>query len=236
MNINKQVVIITGGSKGIGKGLALALAAQGARLLLTARGEEALAETARAAEEKGAEVLTLQADVRSPEDAEKTIGLAMEKWGRIDVLINNAGYGRRISVEEMSVEQWDDMFATNCRGPFLLTRLVAPIMRRQKQGTFVNISSLAGKNPVPDMPCYAATKWALDGFSKSLMQVLRKDNIRMILVHPGSTLTHFSDNPEKDDMAERILTIQDVADMVTQALRLPGTAMVSEIDLRPTNP
>ena len=236
MELNNCVALVTGGSKGIGYGIAEALAHEGARLVISARGTEDLATAASRLRERGAEVCAVAGDVGEVDDAERMVAAATEKWGRLDLVVNNAGFGRRQALEEMSVQEWDRMFQTNVRGVFLVTRRAIPIMREQGGGTIVNISSLAGKNDVPTMPCYAATKWALDGLTKSLMGAVRGDGIRMVLVHPGSTVSSFSDDPTKKDREARILHPDDIAEVLVAALRRPDRAMVSEIDLRPTNP
>lgn len=164
------------------------------------------------------------------------VAAAVESFGRLDILINNAGVGYRGSIDEMAVGDWDRLFRTNVRGPFLLVRNAAPHMKNEGGGTIVNIASLAGKNPVPNMACYAATKWALHGFSVSIMGELRKHNIRVILVNPGSTASEFSQPTTDPEKRERILQPDDIASVLVEALKRPDRAMVSEIDLRPTNP
>lgn len=234
MELKNAACLITGGSKGIGLGLARALAARGARLTLCARGAEALEAARTELEKLGAEVQTLAADVGEEADAERVVAEAVGRWGRLDLLVNNAGVGASGPVEEIAVEDWDRLFRTNVRGPFLLTRQAVPHFKRQGGGTIVNVSSLAGKNPVPNMAAYAASKWALDGFTQSILGELRRHDIRVVLVHPGSTASEFG-GPVSREKQERILQPDDIAAMVVTALALPDRAMVSEIDLRPTN-
>jgi NAD(P)-dependent dehydrogenase (short-subunit alcohol dehydrogenase family) len=236
MDLKGSVALVTGGSKGIGKGIARALAAEGCRLVITARSPGPLEDTSRALAHTGAEVVAVSGDVGVEEDAEKMVNAAIENFGRLDLLINNAGIGHRGPIEEMDVSDWDNLFRTNVRGPFLLVKNAIPQMKKQGGGTIVNVASLAGKNPVPDMACYAATKWALQGFSASIMGEVRNHNIRTILVNPGSTATEFSPPPTEPEKRERILQPEDVAAVLVEALKRPDRAMVSEIDLRPTNP
>jgi NAD(P)-dependent dehydrogenase (short-subunit alcohol dehydrogenase family) len=236
MDLRNSVALITGGSKGIGKGIAQAMAAEGCRLVITARSPGPLEDTSRALAHAGAEVVAVSGDVGSEEDTEKMVNAAIENFGRLDILVNNAGIGHKGPVEEMAARDWDDLFRTNVRGPFLLVKSTIPYMKKQGSGTIVNVASLAGKNPVPGMACYAATKWALHGFSVSIMGELRKHNIRTILVNPGSTATEFSPPPTEPEKRMRILQPEDVASILLEALKRPDRAMVSEIDLRPTNP
>jgi 3-oxoacyl-[acyl-carrier protein] reductase len=236
MELDGAVALVTGGSKGIGLAIAESLAAENCRLVISARGEADLAEAAHELRAKGAEVQTVAGDVGDEVDAARMLEAATKTWGRIDLLVNNAGVSHHGPVEETPLDVWDNMFRTNVRGPFLLIRGAAPHMREQGGGTIVNVSSLAGKNPVPNMAGYAATKWALNGFSSSILGELRRDNIRIIVVNPGSTATKLLSRPDKLDRIDRILQPVEVAETLLQALKLPDRALVSEIDIRPTIP
>ncbi len=153
---------------------------------------------------------------------------------RIDVLVNNAGFGIFKPVAETSVDDFDRLFDVNMRGTFIATREALRYMIEQNDGVIINIASLAGKNGVENGAIYAATKWAVLGFGKSLMLEVRKHNIRVITICPGSTDTGFGSgsHPNRD----KILRPEDVAEAAVLAASLPARAMMSEIDLRPTNP
>lgn len=236
MELKDSVALVTGASRGIGRGIAAALAREGARLVISARGADALDEAHRELEQQGTDVRAVVGDVGDERQAAAMVTAALDSWGRLDLLVNNAGVGYRGAIEEMPTEQFDRLFQTNVRGPFLLIKAAVPQMKKQGGGTIVNISSLAGKNPVPNMAAYAASKWALHGLSMSILGELRRDKIRIIIVSPGSTASNFNVRPEKRAKADRILQPADIAEALIAALKLPARAMVSEIDLRPTDP
>jgi len=157
----------------------------------------------------------------------------MHTHGTVDILVNNAGVGVFKPVAELSVAEFDTMWATNMRGVFLLTKEVLPHMMRAKRGEIVNIASLAGKNSFKGGAGYCATKWALRGFAGSLMLEVREHNIRVVTVFPGSVETAFSASGKKGG---NITQPEDVADAVLFAVTSPQRSMFSEIDVRPTNP
>jgi 3-oxoacyl-[acyl-carrier protein] reductase len=233
MKLKNCTAVVTGASKGIGLAIAEALADEGARLIVNARTSEALEGAAGKLRGKGVEVRAVAGDVGD----ERTVGRIVEAAsGRLDLLVNNAGIGLKGPVEEMTTEDFDRVVRTNLRGPFLLTRAAIPIMRGQEGGTIVNVASLAGKNAVPNRAAYAMTKWGLIGFGRSVMGEIRKHNIRILTVAPGSTMTEFGHGSEKLSEAPRLVQPSDVAAVVVQALKLPDRATVSEFEIRPTNP
>jgi 3-oxoacyl-[acyl-carrier protein] reductase len=157
--------------------------------------------------------------------------------GEIGVLVNNAGVLIARPIEELTLEDWDTTMATNLRSLFLTTRAVLPAMRARGAGTIVNLASLAGRNGFVGGTAYAASKHAVLGFSRSLMLEVRKEGIRVIAVCPGSVDTGMlRDQPMLQSKPDRILRPEDVAETIVHAVRLPERAMVSEVDIRPTNP
>jgi NAD(P)-dependent dehydrogenase (short-subunit alcohol dehydrogenase family) len=225
--------IVTGGSRGIGRGIAEALAREGAGVTICGRDEAAVRSAVAAMKQAGLNVQGIAADVSRPEDVKALADLALARSGSVDILVNNAGLGTFRPVAEMSVEEFDTMWSVNMRGVFLATRAVLPSMIAQKRGDIVNIASLAGKNTFKGGAGYAATKWALRGFSGCLMLEVREHNIRVVTVCPGSVDTAFSSTGKK---GENIPQSSDVADAVVFAVTAPARAMFSEIDLRPTRP
>jgi len=234
MSLQNQVAIVTGASKGIGKAITLSFAKEKMNVVLAARTKSDLEKTAGEVEELGGKALVIPADVSRGQAVEQMITKTIEAFGKIDVLINNAGMGVFAPVDELQTQDFDRMFAINMRGVFLCTRAVLPHMKKQKSGAIINISSLAGKNFFKGGAGYAATKWALNGFTKCLMLEAREYDIRVSVVCPGSVATEFSPDSGKDPA--KILQSQDIADSVLTILRLPPNALMSEIDLRPTNP
>jgi 3-oxoacyl-[acyl-carrier protein] reductase len=157
--------------------------------------------------------------------------------GELQVLVNNAGVLIAKPFEELTLEDWDATMATNVRSLYLWTRAVLPAMRRRRQGAIVNVASLAGRNGFVGGTAYTASKHAVLGFSRSLMLETRKDNIRVIAICPGSVATEMMrDQPMLKPDPQRILHPDDVASTIVHALGLPDRAMVSELDIRPTNP
>ena len=236
MELKNAVALVTGASRGIGKAIAASLAAQGARLVLSALTVKTLESTASSLRARGAQVETVAGDVGEESDAAAMVGAAVERFGRLDLLVNNAGIGPKGLLEETDPKTFDRVFRTNVRGPYLTMRAAIPVMKKQGGGTIVNVASLAGVNPVPQRAAYAATKWAVIGLSRSVLQEVRKSNIRVIVLEPGSTLTDFGHDPSKMAQAEKLLRPEDVADVLIGALKLPDRATVSEIEIRPTDP
>jgi 3-oxoacyl-[acyl-carrier protein] reductase len=157
--------------------------------------------------------------------------------GEIGVLINNAGVLIARPIEELTLEDWDVTMATNLRGLFLMTRAVLPPMRARRRGDIVNVASLAARNGFAGGSAYVASKHAVLGFGRALMLELRKEGIRVITVCPGSVNTGMlRDQPMLKSDPDRILRPEDVAQVILHSLRLPERALVSEVDIRPSNP
>jgi 3-oxoacyl-[acyl-carrier protein] reductase len=224
--------IVTGASRGIGRAIAEALAREGMRLVINGRSAGPLEEAARAL---GGETQTVAGDVGDEAIAARLVEAA-GRFGRLDVVVNNAGIGHQGRLEDLDPAEFDRVYRTNVRGPFLLMKAAIPVMRRQKAGTLVTLASLAGKNPVPNRAAYAASKWAMIGLSRSVLQEVRKDGIRVIILEPGSTLTEFGHDAAKMAQAEKLVRPEDVASVLVAALKLPARATVSEIEIRPTDP
>ncbi|MCU0452305.1 MAG: SDR family NAD(P)-dependent oxidoreductase [Bacteroidetes bacterium] len=236
MRLNGATAWITGAGRGIGRAIALRLAAEGATVGLTARSESELREVAEEVAKARGRAIVAPADVTMPEEVERAFRAVVDDAQRLDILVNNAGIGVFAPVTKLSLEDFDRMWSVNVRGVFLCTRLAVPIMEQQRSGTIVNISSLAGKNAFINGSGYAATKWALNGFTNCLRLEVRSSEVRVITVGPGSVATEFSSTTKDPAKLARILQPDDVASAVVAAISLPANAMMSEIDLRPTNP
>ncbi|MBI3855950.1 MAG: SDR family NAD(P)-dependent oxidoreductase [Planctomycetes bacterium] len=236
MDLRGGAAVVSGAGRGIGRAIAEALAREGMKLVLGGLTPERLEQAARELRAAGAEVETVAGDVGDEAVAARLVEAAIRRFGRIDVLVNNAGIGHQGRLEDMAPAEFDRVYRTNVRGPFLLMKAAIPAMRKQKSGTLVSLASLAGRNPVPMRAAYAATKWALIGLSRSVLQEIRKDGIRVIILEPGSTLTEFGHDAAKMAQAEKLLRPEDVASVLVGALKLPDRATVSEIEIRPTDP
>ena len=228
---------ITGATHGIGRATAFALGRAGYAVGLCARtaaNVDALVDELRA---EGISAAGAAADVSQPEPVARAVDRVTGELGEIGLLINNAGVLIARPFEELTLDDWDATMNTNLRSLFVVTRAVLPGMRRRREGTVVNVASLAGRNGLAGGTAYSASKHAVLGFGRSLMLEVRKEGIRVITVCPGSVATTMlQDQPMLKSDPARILRPEDVAEAILAAVRLPARAMVSEIDVRPTNP
>ena len=233
-----MVAIVTGGSKGIGLGIARAFVARGMQVVISARNER---ELAKAVDELGVgdRVAAVAADVQRAEDADRLIKDTVARFGGLDVLVNNAGLGTFARVADMSIEAWRQVIDTNLSGVFYCCHAAIPELRRRGGGYIVNISSLAGKNSFVGGAAYCASKAGLNAFSEALMQELRYDNIRVSYVMPGSVATDFgvvdgNDRNSPNDSWK--LTADDVARVVVDLVTTDSRALASRVEMRPSKP
>ncbi len=201
MKLKDKIALITGGGRGIGKAVALHYAREGAKLAICARTAAEIDETAKEVRKAGADCLALTCDVSQEEPVVKLIREVEKRFGRIDVLINNAGVMTRPApLAELEVRKWDYTIAVNLRGPFLVTRGVLPIMIGRKSGSIINVSSSIGRSAYANFAAYAASKWGLEGFTQTVAAEVGGRNIRVNSVEPGyvaTKLTGYSgSNPE----------------------------------------
>jgi 3-oxoacyl-[acyl-carrier protein] reductase len=236
MDLTKKLAVVTGATEGIGRAIAFALGRSGAALAICARTASAVDATVAALREAGFDAIGRACDV-SDADAVAAFGrFVAREHGDASVLVNNAGVGHFAPFEQLTLEDWDQTMAVNVRSLYLVTRAFLPGLARSG-GAIVNIASLAGKNGFDGGTAYCASKHAVLGFSKALMLEVRKRGIRVIAVCPGSVATPFMDKQSQPrSNLQRVLQPDDVAQAVLGALTLPDRAMLSELDLRPTNP
>jgi 3-oxoacyl-[acyl-carrier protein] reductase len=229
--------LITGATEGIGRATAFALGRAGYRVGVCARTEPKLRGLLDDLRAEGIEAAGAPADVGVPDQVASMVDQVTRALGPVDVLVNNAGVLIARPFEELTLEEWDATMSTNVRSLYLVTRAVLPPMRSRRRGSILNVASLAGKNGFAGGTAYTASKHAVLGFSRSLMLELRKDNIRVIAMCPGSVDTSLlRDQPMLKSEPSRILRPEDVAASIIHALTLPDRALVSELDIRPTNP
>ena len=234
---SRSTAFVTGATQGIGRATAFALGRAGYRVGICARTAAKVEAVAAELRAEGIEAAGAVADVADPGQVHRAVAQVVEQLGEIGVLVNNAGVLIARPFEEITLEDWDVTMATNLRSLYLVTREVLPGMRQRREGTIVNVASLAGRNGFVGGTAYAASKHAVLGFARSLMLEVRKDGVRVVTVCPGSVDTGMLvDQPMLTPNRERILRPEDVADAILQAVRLPGRALVSELDIRPTNP
>lgn len=206
LDLTGKVALVTGASRGIGRATALMLAKAGARVALTSRGDAAelvAAEIAAA----GGESLALAADVSDAAAVSAAVGRILDGWGRIDVLVNNAGITRDQLLLRMKREEWDAVLATNLTGTFICTQAVLKTMVRQRSGRIISISSVVGQTGNPGQTNYAATKAGIIGFSKALAREVASRNITVNVVAPGLIDTDMTREISADAQASWASTI-----------------------------
>ncbi|MGD1216150.1 MAG: SDR family NAD(P)-dependent oxidoreductase [Terriglobales bacterium] len=240
-----QVAVITGAGRGIGSAIALTLAELGAHAVLCGRSREALEQTAAAIQTSGGQnsvesagksagkSSVIECDVTDLHSVEALAERIERTFHRIDILVNNAGIrGAGGPLHQLPPDNWDRVLNTNLRGVYYCIRGLAPLMIKAGSGHIINISSLAGKNPLPNAAAYAASKWGLNGLTYSVAEELRAHNIRVSVICPGSVHTEFS--PHEGKNAEKMLQASDVAHVVAMIVTQAPQSFASEILLRPT--
>jgi 3-oxoacyl-[acyl-carrier protein] reductase len=212
-----KVAIVTGGGSGIGQGVALALAREGAKVVVCGRRVGALERSVTAINETGGKALAVQADVSQVEDVERLVSRTLEAYGRVDILVNNAGIGGSGQIHEHNVETWDRVMAVNLRGPFLTARAVLPLMREQGGGHIVNISSESGLEHYPGNGAYGVAKHGLNALGEYIQRENQELGIRVDTVCPGMVITEMTEGrPGLDE--DKCLYPEDIADLVTWLL------------------
>ncbi len=243
ISLKDRIAVVTGAARGIGEAISRMLAREGATVVLTARNREQLEAVKSEIEKHSGRAVVLPCDLTDPASVEALGKSVTAQFGRCDVLVNNAGVGLLGKpLVDCTPEEWDRILQTNLRGPFLVIRALAPMMIAARSGYIVNISSLAGRNPLPNGAAYAASKWGLNGLTYSLAEELRQYGIRVTAIAPGSVNTHFSAsaNPGtgkgmwQEKAPSKMLQPDDVAATVLHVITQPANAFVSEVLMRPT--
>lgn len=225
-----KVAVITGGSKGIGKSCIKLFLKKGYVTINASRTDSN--------EFRNKKYFFIKTDVSREKDIKNLFGKVLEDFGQVDVLICNAGFGKFANLVDSTTKDFNEMFNVNVKGVYLTIRYALPSMLKRKSGTIINIASIAGKNGIATASVYSATKHAVMGLSSSLMAEVRKENIRVVTICPGSVDTNFFDHPGTELNAARdsILSPDEVAHTCLLAAQLPQKALVSEIEIRPLNP
>jgi NAD(P)-dependent dehydrogenase (short-subunit alcohol dehydrogenase family) len=236
MELEGKAAVVTGSTKGIGRAIAEALAREGANVCVSARSDDEVERTvAELNEIDRGRVTGAVCDVRDYDEVRALFEHAVSEFGGLDVLVNNAGVGHFGRVEEMSPETFRAVLETNLFGVFYCCREAIPLMKRRGGGYVINVSSLAGANPHPEMAAYNASKFALNGFSEALMQEVRHDQIKVSYVMPGSVNTSFGgDTPDESKSWQ--LQPADVARVVLDLLGHDERSLPSRVELRPSRP
>ena len=239
--IEGKVILVTGASSGVGMAAARGLAAHGARLVLAARREDRLQALAESLQQMGVQVLTLRTDVARREDMQALADAALDRFGRIDVLINNAGVMPLPRIDALKVDEWDRMIDINLKGVLYGMAAVLPTMKVQGQGHIINVASTAGHRTGPTSAVYSATKHAVRALSEGFRQEMAAFNIRSTIISPGAIATELLDGISEPALASQLresivayMSPDDVAGAIVYAIGQPASVGINEILMRPT--
>lgn len=235
MAVNERTALITGGSKGIGFGIAEALIKQGVKVAITSRSLKAVQEAVdRLKKIGGAEVIGVESDVRNKSSVDKAVAEVVNRWGQLDILVANAGIGIFGSIETLTEEQWRETIDTNLTGVFNAVKASLEALKKSR-GYIITISSLAGTNFFAGGSAYNASKFGLTGFTQAIMLDLRKHGIKVTTIMPGSVATHFNHHTpgHADDWK---IQAEDIGQLVVDLLEMNPRTLPSKIEVRPTTP
>ncbi|SFJ42644.1 SDR family oxidoreductase [Myroides guanonis] len=231
-NISGLTVYITGGTKGIGKGIAKCLLDQGLNVAISGRNA---VETVAVARDLGDEsrVLGIQSDVRNFEDEQRAVREIISKFGKIDVVIANAGLGKFAPIDEMSLEDWNAMIDTNLTGAFHTLKATVEQLKQNK-GYYISIASLAGINFFENGAGYNASKFGVVGFTQAAMLDLRQKDVKVTTILPGSVTSHFNEHTPDEQKDKWKIQPEDIGELIVSVLQMNPNALPSKIEIRPT--
>lgn len=232
--LQSQIAVVTGAGRGVGEATARRLASMGAHVVLAARDRNRLHQVERDIAAAGGQASPFPCDLQNASAVAALGNFVAETFRRCDILVNNAGVGLAGKpLHETTPDEWDRVLATNLRGPYLTIRALAPLMIAARSGHIVNISSLAGKNPLPNGAAYSASKWGLNGLTYSVAEELRQYGIRVSVIAPGSINTDFGHSASGKDPAKK-LQPDDIAAVVASLVTQAPQSFISEVLMRPT--
>jgi NAD(P)-dependent dehydrogenase (short-subunit alcohol dehydrogenase family) len=235
--LQNKVALITGGTKGIGYGIAEALLNQGLKVVITSRSAKAAndaAETLGTKTNTVGHIIGVAADVRQLESQQNAVKQALDTFGQLDIVIANAGLGHFGSIEDLTSEQWSEVIDTNLTGVFNSIKASVEELKKTK-GYYITISSLAGTNFFAGGSAYNASKFGVTGFTQAVMLDLRQHGVKVSTIMPGSVSTHFNGNEPSDKGAWKI-QIEDIGELVVDLLQMNPRTLPSKIEVRPTTP
>jgi 3-oxoacyl-[acyl-carrier protein] reductase len=235
MSESTKTALITGGSKGIGYGVAEVLIKEGIRVAITSRSQKSADEAASKLNQiREGFAIGIESDVRSLESQQNAVKVILEKWGQLDYVIANAGVGHFAPVFDLTVEQWQETIDINLTGVFFSAKASLEALKETK-GYFISIASLAGTNFFQDGTAYNASKFGLVGFSQAMMMDVRKDGIKVSTIMPGSVATEFGDHTPSEKDAWKIQP-EDIGQIVSDLIKMPARTLPSKIEVRPSVP
>ncbi|MEO2051723.1 SDR family oxidoreductase [Flagellimonas beolgyonensis] len=233
MKLDGKVAYITGGTKGIGYGIAESLLDQGMKVAISGRGQRGVDQAVETLSKKGT-VLGLVSDVTKLVDEENAVQAILKEFGRLDVVMANAGVGHFAPIDEMSEHEWHGMINTNLNGVFHTLKASVEALK-ESEGYYMTLASLAGTNFFATAAGYNATKFGVVGFTQAAMLDLRKYNIKVTTIMPGSVATHFNDHEPSEKDAWKIQP-EDIGELVVDLLKMHPRTLPSKIEVRPTRP
>lgn len=228
----KSVALITGATRGIGYEIALNLARKGINLALAGRAEEKLQQVAEEVKELGVDAISVKCDLTSELAPQQIIKETIYEYRKIDYLINNAGFAMNKSMEDTSPEDWDEIMTVNAKAPYFICREALPALRKSDNATIINISSVVGRIGYESQTTYAASKHALNGFSKALAREEQKNNIRVHLIAPGGVATDMVKEMRPDLDTATLIQPEEVAEIVDFIISHRGNAIIDELNVR----
>lgn len=231
-SLQGKIALVTGAGRGIGKAVSLLLAQSGCRVALAARSRDQLEAVQKEIGTLGNEALSIPTDLAEDEETNRLVEKIHQTWGGVDILINNAGWGKRASVVKARVEDWDQTLRLNLRAPMLLAKLLLPAMMEKGEGAVINIGSVSGKTGEADGAAYSASKFGLIGFTQSLFEEVREYGIKVAVILPGFVDTPLIP-PNRHLDRSKMIQAEDVAKTVHYVLTSPGTTCPVEITIRP---
>lgn len=234
MPLRNKIAYITGGSKGIGYGIAEALLAQGMSIAISGRSLDKVTKAANKLSADPQRILAIQSDVRNIEDEQKAVKQILDKWGKLDVLIANAGVGHFSPIDKMTPTQWKETIDTNLTGVFHSVKAALDPLKAT-EGYIITMASLAGANFFPEAAAYNASKFGLVGFTQAMMLDLRYYGIKVTTIMPGSVSSFFNERIPSAADAWKIQP-EDLGQIIVDLLRMPARTLPSKIEVRPTQP
>jgi len=230
--VQGKVALVTGAGRGIGKAIALLLAGAGCHVVLVARSRDQLEEVRREIDSRHGSAAVVPCDLTRDDGIEKLVDRSAQHFGAIDILINNAGWGKRASVVKAKIDDWDQTFRVNLRAPMILAQRLLPAMIEKGEGAVINIGSVSGKSGEANGAAYSASKFGLIGFTQSLYEEVREHGIKVSVILPGFVDTPLIP-PNRQLDRSKMIQADDVAQTVLYVLTSPATCCPVEITVRP---
>ncbi len=232
--LKDKVAYITGGTKGIGLGIAKAMLDQGMKVAITSRNQTAADQTVKDLDDGAGNIIGIASDVRSMESEKSAVKQILDKWGKLDVVIANAGVGHFASIQDLTEQQWKEVIDINLTGVFNTTKSSLEALKNSK-GYLITIASLAGTNFFAKGSAYNASKFGLVGFSQAVMMDVRQDDVKVTTIMPGSVSTYFNNHQPSETDAWKIQP-EDIGKLVIDLITMPARSLPSKVEIRPSKP